>query len=65
MLSLTATELSARFAKAATGIYLPPSDGAPAVALIIRTPKGDTTGTYYQALLGIASLHGYSNRDLL
>jgi hypothetical protein len=54
MLSLTATKISARFTKAATGIYLPPSDGAPAVALIIRTQQGDTTGAYYQELLGIA-----------
>lgn len=54
MLSLTATELSTSFAKAATGIYLPSSDGAPAVALLIRTQRGDTTGAYYQELLGLA-----------
>jgi hypothetical protein len=41
------------YAAAATGIYLPPSDGAPALALTIQTQQGDTTGAYYQELLGI------------
>jgi hypothetical protein len=54
MLTLPVIELSACYARVAMGIYLPPSDGAPAAALTIHTQQGDTTGAYYKELLGIA-----------
>ena len=54
LLSLTPEELTARFARATTGVYLPACLGAPPVALLIRTPPGSATNAYYQELLGIS-----------
>lgn len=42
-LPCTAIDLAARYAKAARGVYAPPSDRAPATALILPTPPGSAT----------------------
>ncbi len=51
VLSLTSTELTTRFARATTGVYLPASHGASRgaspVALFIRTPPGSATDVNY------------------
>jgi hypothetical protein len=69
-LSCTALDLTARFGKAATGVYAPPSDGAPPTALILHTPFGSAIGAYYQELLGttvttlistITPIHAFSD----
>lgn len=53
-LSLSTTELTTHFARAATGIYLSPSAIAPAVTFLIRTPKSQETSAYYHELLGVS-----------
>jgi hypothetical protein len=54
MLTRPPAELTADHAVAATGVYLPPTNGLPAVALKISTPDGSASDAYYQDLLGIA-----------
>jgi hypothetical protein len=41
------------YSTAATGVYLPQSNGSPPLALFIRTPAANATDAYYQELLGI------------
>lgn len=52
VLSMSNSVLTYAHGKAATGVYLPPSQGAEALALIVRTPSRTVTDAYYQELLG-------------
>jgi hypothetical protein len=52
VLSLSTPELTHAHGQAATGVYLPPSQGKEALALIVRTPSQVATDAYYQELLG-------------
>jgi hypothetical protein len=54
MLTRSSAELTAGHAVVATGVYLPPVNGLPAVALKISNPVGSASDAYYQELLGIA-----------
>jgi hypothetical protein len=45
-------ELTHAHGQVATGVYLPPSQGAEALALIVRTPSRTVMNAYYQELLG-------------
>jgi hypothetical protein len=56
MLARSTLELAAKHSVAATGVYLPPIQGKPAVALRISTAPEDATDAYYQELLGISIL---------
>jgi hypothetical protein len=44
--------LTSGYSTAATGVYLPQSNGSPPLALFIRTPAVSATDAYYQELLG-------------
>jgi hypothetical protein len=48
------TDLIANYGVAATGVYLPPAQGLPAVALRISTPPGSSSNAYFQELLEIS-----------
>ncbi len=53
-LTLSRTDQTAQYGRGATGIYVPPSQGRPALALQLTTPMGRVTDAYYQKLLGTA-----------
>jgi hypothetical protein len=53
-LTQSPADFTSQFAVAATGVYLPQANGAPAVALRFSTPIGSASDAYYQELLGIS-----------
>jgi hypothetical protein len=53
-LTLSRSDQITQFGRGATGIYIPPSEGHPALALQLTTPTGRATDAYYQELLGTA-----------
>ena len=53
-LTMSRTDLTAQYGRGATGIYVPPSQGRPALALQLTTPVRQATDAYYQELLGTA-----------
>ena len=52
LLSLPPTDLATTSGVAATGVYLPSTRDAGALALLIQTPTRAVTDAYYQELLG-------------
>jgi hypothetical protein len=58
LLTRHTADLTASYAVAATGVYLPPANGQPAVALRISTPTGCASDAYYQELLAPEELGG-------
>ncbi len=53
-LKLSRTDQTAQYGRGATGIYIQPTGGHPALALQLTTPTGRATDAYYQELLGTA-----------
>ena len=53
-LTQSSAEKIAMYGRGATGIYVPPTDDRPALALQLITPPGRATDAYYQELLGTA-----------
>lgn len=54
MLTQPTADLTAKYAVEATGVYLPPANGLPAIALRITIPFCSASDAYYQELLGIS-----------